>query len=261
MKIVFSETPGYRHGPFDFKSSFPSVSNGSPGRSWTMFYGDQQVSQRHIAGLEITRGTLMDAFSDALTAFVKKAKHTHSPTRVDLMDVKAGSSIADFACYDTTQLGLEPLELVVPDTKWQLRCTRTGRVRNVHDIREYMEIVANHVPSEQEARNGWIAGMLPRSVLTHDQWEWRAPTSWEIRHVASQGALVDYINMSGPKAAELVGVTAQNFRKYTAHEGAESHQKISFAMWHLLLHRLGVQRAPQGLRTPKPSHPEAAQTD
>ena len=40
----------------------------------------------------------------------------------------------------------------------------------------------------------------------------------------------------------MVGVTPQNFRKYTARDGASTRQGMSFAMWHLLLHKLGVQR-------------------
>ena len=31
--------------------------------------------------------------------------------------------------------------------------------------------------------------------------------------------------------------------EYTAADGAASRQRMSFAMWHLLLHRLGVQSA------------------
>jgi hypothetical protein len=255
MKIVFTPTPHHRHGPFDFKSSLPRDLNGFPGRRWTMLYGDQEVCERDIAGVEITQGTLMDAFSEALETFVQKAQHRYGPTRIELIDAKGGGPMAAFTCFETSRLGLVRPDMNLANKKLQLRCTKSNSVRNVHDFHEYMKIVAEHAATEQEEKNGWIAGMLHPSVLTHDQWDWRAPTSWEIRHVAARGALVDYINMSGPKAAELVGVTAQNFRKYTAHEDAESHQKMSFAMWHLLLHRLGVQRAPQGLRAFKPSHP------
>ena len=50
-----------------------------------------------------------------------------------------------------------------------------------------------------------------------------------------------FIGISGAKAADLVGVNASSFRKYTAQEGAKSRQSMSYAMWHLLLHKLGVQ--------------------
>ena len=47
--------------------------------------------------------------------------------------------------------------------------------------------------------------------------------------------------LSGAQAAHLVGVLPQNFRKYTAADDAASRQKMSFSMWHLLLHRTGVK--------------------
>lgn len=86
----------------------------------------------------------------------------------------------------------------------------------------------------------WIADLLPDDVLTTDPEEWRAPTAWEIRHIVGEGA---FTSMPGATVAALVGVTPQNFRKYTAQDSAASRQNISFAMWHLLLHKLGVQRA------------------
>ena len=90
----------------------------------------------------------------------------------------------------------------------------------------------------------WITDLLPADVLTTKVDEWRAPTPWEIRHVVGVGS---FIGISGAKAAELIGVTASNFRKYTAQEGAKSRQSMSFAMWHLLLHRLAVQKMGVGV--------------
>ena len=85
----------------------------------------------------------------------------------------------------------------------------------------------------------WIAGLLPADVLARESADWRAPTSWELRHLVGEGSFTGW---SGAQAAAMVGVTPQNFRKYTARDGASTRQGMSFAMWHLLLHKLGVQR-------------------
>lgn len=87
--------------------------------------------------------------------------------------------------------------------------------------------------------NGWIANLLPEEVLTNDPESWRAPTSFEVRHVVGEGS---FTGLSGAKAAALVGITPANFRKYTAHDSAKNRQSISFATWHLLLIRTGVLR-------------------
>ncbi len=102
------------------------------------------------------------------------------------------------------------------------------------------------VRAEQAARataaarpaRSWIAQLLPDAVLTHNPAAWRAPTSWEIRHIVGEGSLT---GISGAKAAELIGVTASNFRKYTAADDARTRQNMGFAMWHALLHTLDVQ--------------------
>lgn len=89
----------------------------------------------------------------------------------------------------------------------------------------------------------WIADLLPGDVLTTSVDEWRAPSAWEIRHFVGEES---FIGISGAKAAALVGVNPSSFRKYTAQDGAKTRQNISFAMWHLLLHRLGVQNLEKG---------------
>lgn len=101
-------------------------------------------------------------------------------------------------------------------------------------LNEYGRLRAAH----ERPPLAWIADLLPEDVTTDDPDAWRAPTSWEIRHVVGEGS---FVGISGAKAAALVGVNPQSMRKYTAREGAKSRQPISFAMWHLLLHRLGIQ--------------------
>ena len=83
-----------------------------------------------------------------------------------------------------------------------------------------------------------IAELLPAEVLTEDPSAWCAPTAAEIRIVIGKDSKT---GLSGAAAANLVGILPQNFRKYTSSDDAASRQKMSFAMWHLLLHRTGVK--------------------
>lgn len=78
---------------------------------------------------------------------------------------------------------------------------------------------------------------LPEDVLTDSPEAWRYPAPAEIRLVIGAAGL------SIPEAARLVGVNPSNFKKYVRHEGAATGQKMSFSMWHLLLHKTGVQAA------------------
>ena len=82
--------------------------------------------------------------------------------------------------------------------------------------------------------------MLPEETLTEDPSAWRAPTGAEIKIVIGRNSET---GLTVAEAARLVGVLPQNFRKYTAADDASSRQKMSFAMWHLLLYRTGVQMA------------------
>lgn len=76
--------------------------------------------------------------------------------------------------------------------------------------------------------------------MTDDPEQWRAPTAAEIRIVVGKGSET---GLTGAQAARIVGVLPQNVRKYTATDDASLRQKMSFAMWHLLLHRVGVTLA------------------
>ncbi|MBH2008100.1 MAG: hypothetical protein I8H71_00465 [Xanthomonadaceae bacterium] len=59
-----------------------------------------------------------------------------------------------------------------------------------------------------------------------------------MRYIVGEGS---FTRVSGAKAAALVGVTPQNFRKYTAGDSAKNRQSISFSMWHLLLAKLQIK--------------------
>ena len=82
----------------------------------------------------------------------------------------------------------------------------------------------------------WIGSMLSPQVMTQAAADWRAPTPWEIRHVAGTGS---FTRMSMKRGSELVGVNLQSFKRY-ASNGPNAF-RISYAAWHLLLHRLGIQ--------------------
>ena len=95
---------------------------------------------------------------------------------------------------------------------------------------------------EANAPNAWIAAHLPPDVLSTDPAAWRAPTAAEIRVVVGTDSKT---GITGNEAAHLVGMPGTTFRKYTAGDYADHRHKISFSMWHLMLHRLGVQEIVQ----------------
>ena len=111
----------------------------------------------------------------------------------------------------------------------------SGKYSQVVTLGEFATLKCRHQLSDY----AWIADLLADDVLTTNTDEWRAPTPWEIRHIVGVGS---FTGISGAKAAEMVGVNASSFRKYTAQEWAKSRQNMSYAMWHLLLHKLGVQK-------------------
>lgn len=105
-------------------------------------------------------------------------------------------------------------------------------------LNEYAALRAEHnLPC-----HAWIADLLPADVLTTGPEDWRPPTHWELRHIIGEGSLT---GITGAKASAMVGVNPSSFRKYTASEGAKNRQQMSFAMWHLLLHRLEIKRLPE----------------
>ena len=89
----------------------------------------------------------------------------------------------------------------------------------------------------------WIQGLLPIEVLEQDPTYWRPPTAAEIRLVVGRDS---HTGMSGASAAKLIGVNTASFRKYTAREDAINQQKMSYAAWHLLLHKAGIRHVKFG---------------
>lgn len=222
----------FTFGPFAFEPGSALRLAGAPARRWAMHYGGKELAARTLPA-DADRAAIIESFADDRAAFVRAAQGRHAPDRISLIDFETGDEVAAF--YSENSCGMTP-GLIDDRSRYWLRSADGRRSRDV-TLAQYAQAVAQHAAPPL----GWVTGLLSDEVLTHDPEKWAAPTSWEIRHVVGEGS---FTGLSGAKAAALVGVTPQNFRKYTAADGAVTRQRMSFAMWHLLLHRLGVQRLP-----------------
>jgi hypothetical protein len=175
---------------------------------------------------------VLETFGDDRGNFIRRATAKAAPPRVDLVDVETGEVAGGFDAYSLPDM---TTGLIDDRSRYWLRSADRLYSRPV-SLSEYAQIAARCAALSAE----WIADLFPAAVVARDPGEWRVPTAWEIRHIVGEGS---FTGLSGAKAAELVGVTPQNFRKYTARDGASTRQAMSYAMWHLLLHKLGVQRA------------------
>lgn len=211
----------FRFGPFTFERG---------ARTWTMNYGLSLVAERHVDTSE--RAAVIDAFEEDRAAFIREARDRFSAPRIALVDFSTGEDIAYFHSHDMCGMSRGMID---DRARYWIRSADKHASRAV-TLTEFAQIVAAH----DEPELGWIAGLLLDDVPAIDPAVWRPPASFELRHVVGEGS---FTRVSGAKAAALVGVMPQNFRKYTARDNAASRQSMSYAMWHLLLHKLGVQRA------------------
>lgn len=221
----------FHFGPFIFE---PGATHraGAAKRRWAMFYGNEEQGWRTLpAGA--AQAEVIEAFDEARAAFVKQTRAEHAPERIDLVDFESGDAIAHF--YSYSACGMTP-GLIDDRARYWIRSADRKYSRNLRALSEFAETAASHAAPPAS----WIGGLLPNDVMTNDSAEWRPPTSWEIRHIVGEGS---FTGISGARAAALIGVTPQNFRKYTARDGASTRQNMSFAMWNLLLHKLGVKHA------------------
>lgn len=220
----------FSSGPFIFTPSECITYNGVQCQFWTLYYG-----HKNLGGLAIdaqaTKDSIREAFGCYIAEFIGAAQEDHAPDVLELIDFTTGDPIAKLAVSGYP--GLTP-GIIDDRSRYWLRSTNKLLSLDV-TLERFAEISATHGAPD----NAWIAELLPGAVLTEDADAWRAPTSWELRHVVGEGS---FTGVSGAKAAALVGVSPQNFRKYTARDGAASRQSISFAMWHLLLAKLKIQR-------------------
>lgn len=216
-------------GPFAFVQTKPLKVNGAACVRVQMLYGSKLLAER-VLSAALSARQIIESFDDDRAEFATAALDKNAPDVVHLVDFETDAAVAyiqtDSACGMTAGM-------INDSSRYWLRSANRLRSRPV-TLSEFGALTAAH----QAPALSWVAGLLPDAVLTLDAADWRAPTAWEIRHVVGEGS---FTGIAGAKAAALVGILPQNFRKYTAADGAASRQKMSFAMWHLLLHRIGVQ--------------------
>jgi len=248
----------FQNGPFSFEAGAKVMLNGTPCRRWSMSY-DRDVLAERLLPERATRPEIVERFGSARAAFVARFQH---PVAAHEDPLAHGTLARLVRSTDVTGvagqvldefLALTPIEglrvglmddryatwLHIPefDGILPMAADEFLRLKTAHEaIRNALtQAPVIKVPVPPLA---WVQALLPESVLAEDADAWRAPTAWEIRHVVGEGS---FTGVTGAQAAAMVGVSAQNFRKYLAAEGAKNQQRISYAMWHLLLHKLGIQ--------------------
>lgn len=214
-------------GPFTIT---PGESLGQLGQRFEVRYDARYATE--IVSTASTQAGVAEAVDDAISDIRRTLKEQNKRTNLIRLTNGHGQTLSKF-CAASVLPDMTP-GLVDDRFDYWLK-DESGKYSQVVTLGEFADLRAEYALPDY----AWIAELLPEEVLTTDRDEWRAPTPWEIRHVVGAGS---FIGISGAKAAELVGVNASSFRKYTAQEGAKSRQNMSFAMWHLLLHRLGVQK-------------------
>ncbi|HBO1957461.1 hypothetical protein [Pseudomonas aeruginosa] len=221
-------------GPFSITPAARGLHYGGlPHHQWTLYYGPREMAIKTLPD-SYTSSEVRDEFSDIIAEFVIDARHRYAPDVLELVNSDGDAVLARVAVSRLP----EALSGCIPDDRfpyWLLTASRP-RLGLPVTLNEYTAL-AVELSAPPLA---WITGLLPGEVLTHDAEEWRPPTSWELRHVVGEGS---FTGVSGAAAAALLGMSATNFRKYTAGDSAANRQKISFAAWHYLLDRLGVKRA------------------
>lgn len=196
-------------------------------QTFEIAYGSQTDRTSVATG---SQREVIERLAPFIADWTLELRQRFAPLTVELIDYESGDAVASFLADD--YCGMTP-GLIDDRARYWLR-TQDRRYSRHVTLDEYAQLRARY----ELPPLAWIAELLPEDVLTDDPAEWRSPSSWEIRHVVGEGS---FTGISGAKAAALVGVNPQSMRKYTAREGAKSRQPISFAMWHLLLHRLGIQ--------------------
>lgn len=224
----------FQHGPFVFIAHNAGAVAGRKSLRWQYNYGSVFLSEK-ILPASATKAEIIGAFAHARADFIREEFDEHAPDVLDLVDSETDETVGRLRVIG--DVGLTP-GLIDDRSKYWLRSNNRLRSRAV-TLTEFAAIAARHAAPD----NCWVTGLLPDETLTEDPDEWRPPTSWEIRHVVGEGS---FTGPSGAKAAAIVGVAPQNFRKYTASGNAKHRQQMSFAMWHLLLHKLDIKRLGPG---------------
>ena len=220
----------FNFGPFAFQKLNEYRLNSVPVTNWKLSYDNERLATL-TANSSANQTEVIEVFEDALIKFRSAAVIDGAGCKVELLDVIGGNTVAHFISTEWPE-GMSPC---IPDNRWQHWIAVGSSKKPVETPSEFYALRDRlRAPPLH-----WVAALLPENTLTLDPDTWQAPTAWVIRHVVGEGS---FTGLSGAKAAALVGVTPQNFRKYMATDSAATRQNISFAMWHLLLHRLGVQK-------------------
>ena len=216
-------------GPFTYSPGASRTLNGQRQIEWTLIYGSKAIAAAWVAG---GRAQVVEAMVGQRGDFIARLRAENEPDRLALRRWNDGTEL-DIISLESWPDGLAGC---IPNDDSEFWAEVVGTTRRMPvTLQQWAALQRRHgTPSF-----AWIAALLPDDVKSRDAANWRAPTSWELRHVVGEGS---FTGVTGAKAAALVGVTPQNFRKYTARDGASSRQGMSYAMWHLLLHKLGVQR-------------------
>lgn len=181
-----------------------------------------------------TRQAVLSDIDDELRSMRWKLRNRTEICTVELLDYRTQTVLHSF---DIEGRACGEMQGAIPDDSsylWAVVQT-SKRAQRIASLQAWFSLMQQH----RAPANVWIANLLPEAVLSTDLEQWRAPTSWELRHVVGEGSLT---GISGAKAAEMVGITPANFRKYTASDSAKNRQPISYAAWHLLLQRLHILR-------------------
>ncbi|HCE7038121.1 hypothetical protein [Pseudomonas aeruginosa] len=221
-------------GPFSITQAARGLHYGGlPHHRWTLYYGLREMAMKTLPD-SYTSAEVRDEFSGVIAEFIVDSRRRFAPDVLELVTDEGETVLARLSVNRLP----EGFSGCMPDDRfpyWLLTASRP-RLGFPVTLSEYTSL-AVELSAPPLA---WITGLLPGEVLTQDAEEWRPPTSWELRHVVGEGS---FTGVSGAAAAALLGMSATNFRKYTAGDSAANRQKISFAAWHYLLDRLGVKRA------------------
>lgn len=245
----------FTSGPFAFEPFGITKINDSDLRRWELRYGAKLLADRR-APAGATQDQVREIFSDDIAEFVREHRPQPAPAKraessgfdLCLIEEATGRVLGGFR----SAAPIAGLSAGLTDDRWPTWLVTASqptfslpmtpdefeRLQAAHNAAHAAEFVPCPRPHITVPAYAWVADLLLDDVLDADPGNWRSPTSWELRHVVGEGS---FTGVSGAKAAALVGVTPQNFRKYTASDSASTRQSMSFAMWHLLLAKLQVK--------------------
>lgn len=208
----------FNEGLFDF------VLIGKDDNRYEVCYRDQGFTTLCLSKI----GTVMKhEYIAVLSQFKDKMIEKHKPTRIELIN-KAGCIISQFSTY-TDDVDFQRLATGSIPSSSQLIVN--GKARGGFAIDEFIKLAISY----KSRTNSYITRLLPEDIITRDHSKWRTPNRFEIIHLSGPHSMT---GISHEHAAQLIGVTASNFRKYLAKDSASARASISFSAWHLLMMRL-----------------------